>query len=51
MKPVLYVCNVDESSVKDGNEYVDSIKDISKDENAEVLVIATAIEAEIADLG
>ena len=50
MKPVLYVCNVDESSVKDGNEYVDSIKDISKDENAEVLVIATAIEAEIADL-
>ena len=35
---------------KDGNEYVDSIKDISKDENAEVLVIATAIEAEIADL-
>ena len=50
MKPVLYVCNVDESSVKDGNEYVDSIIDISKDENAEVLVIATAIEAEIADL-
>ena len=50
MKPVLYVCNVDEGSVKEGNEYVDSIKDISKDENAEVLVIATAIEAEIADL-
>ena len=50
MKPVLYVCNVDESSVKDGNEYVDLIKNVTKDENAEVLVIATAIEAEIADL-
>ena len=50
MKPVLYVCNVDESSVKGGNEYVDLIKNVTKDENAEVLVIATAIEAEIADL-
>ena len=29
---------------------INSIKEISKDENAEVLVIATAIEAEIADL-
>lgn len=47
MKPVLYMCNVDEKSVVNGNKYVDAIKELVKDENAEVLVIAAAIEAEI----
>ena len=50
MKPVLYVCNVDEGSVLKGNNYVKSIQEVTKNENAEVLIIATAIEAEIADL-
>ncbi len=49
-KPVLYVCNVDEGSVNTGNKYVDALKNEVKDENAEVLVIAAAIEAEIAQL-
>ena len=49
-KPVLYLCNVDESSVKDGNKYVDAIREAVKDENAEVLVIGAAIEADIMDL-
>ncbi len=49
-KPVLYVCNVDEKSVLTGNKYVDELKTLVKDENAEVLVIAAAIEAEIAGL-
>ena len=50
MKPVLYVCNVDENSVLNGNDYVNKILEVTKNEGAEVLVIATAIEAEIADL-
>lgn len=49
-KPVLYVCNVDEKSVVKGNQYVDAVKQAVKDENAEVLVIAAAIEAEITQL-
>jgi len=49
-KPVLYMCNVDESSVKDGNKYVEVVKQAVKDEDAQVLLIATAIEAEIAEL-
>jgi GTP-binding protein YchF len=49
-KPVLYVCNVDESAVKTGNKYVDLVKENVKDENAEVVVIAAAIEADIAQL-
>lgn len=47
-KPVMYVCNVDEKSVVTGNKYVDQVREAVKDENAEVLVIAAAIEADIA---
>jgi GTP-binding protein YchF len=50
MKPVIYVCNVDEKSAITGNKYVDSVKEFLKDKNAEVLVIAGAIESEIAEL-
>lgn len=49
-KPVLYVCNVDEASVKTGNKYVDQVKELVKDENAEVIIITAAMEAEIAAL-
>ncbi len=50
IKPVLYVCNVDEASVKTGNKYVDVVKEAVKDEKAEVLIITAAMEAEIAGL-
>ncbi len=49
-KPVLYVCNVDEASVKVGNKYIDAVRKSVEDEHAEVLLIATAIEEEIAEL-
>ncbi len=49
-KPVLYICNVDEKSVVTGNEYVTKVKEAVKDENAEVLVIAAAVEADIAEM-
>jgi ribosome-binding ATPase len=50
VKPVLYVCNVDEASVKTGNKYVDMVKEAVKDEQAEVLIITAQMEAEIASL-
>lgn len=49
-KPVLYVCNVDESSVNTGNIFVEQLKASVKDERAEVLIISAAIEAEISQL-
>ena len=49
-KPILYVCNVDEASAKSGNAYVDKVKEAVKDENAEVIVLAVATEADIAEL-
>ena len=50
MKPVMYVCNVDEASAKTGNKYTESVKEMVKSESAEVLIITAAMEAEIASL-
>jgi GTP-binding protein YchF len=50
MKPVMYVCNVDEKSAIAGNKYVEKVKEALKGKNAEILVIAGAVEAEIAEL-
>ena len=49
-KPVMYVCNVDEGSVVDGNQHVQAVRDAVKDEDAEVLIIGAGIEADIAEL-
>ena len=50
LKPILYVCNVDENAMKSGNKHVDAVKECLNDEDAEILLIATAIESEIAEL-
>jgi GTP-binding protein YchF len=50
IKPVLYVCNVDEGAVVDGNAHVEAVKAAVKDENAEVIMIGAQIEADIAEL-
>ncbi|WP_297514236.1 redox-regulated ATPase YchF [Flavobacterium sp.] len=49
-KPVLYVCNVDENSAVNGNAYVDKVRELVKSENAAVLVLAVATEADITEL-
>jgi GTP-binding protein YchF len=49
-KPVLYLCNVDEGSVKTGNAYVEQVKEAVKEEDAQVLVIGAKIESDITEL-
>ena len=49
-KPVLYACNVEEGSVKAGNAHVEKVRELVKDENAEVIIIGAAIESDIAEL-
>jgi hypothetical protein len=49
-KPVMYICNVDEASAKSGNAYVEAVKASVAEENAEILIITAAMEAEIAEL-
>ncbi|MBN3583514.1 redox-regulated ATPase YchF [Algoriphagus aestuarii] len=49
IKPVLYVANVDEGSIQDGNKYVDQLREKVKEENADVIVLCAAIESQIAE--
>ena len=50
IKPVLYVCNVDEDAVVNGNAHVEAVKEAVKNENAQVIMIGAQIEADIAEL-
>ncbi len=50
MKPVMYVCNVDEKSAVGGNKYVEKVKVALKGTDTEILVIAGELEAQIAEL-
>ncbi len=49
-KPVLYVCNVDETSAAKGNEYSRSVSEIASAENAGTVIISAQIESELAQL-
>jgi GTP-binding protein YchF len=49
-KPVLYVCNVDESSAVNGNDYVDQVRQVAEAEQADALVLAVSTEADINEL-
>ena len=48
-KPALYVANVDEAGLT-GNDYVEQLRAFAAKEDAEVVVVCAAIEAEIAQL-
>ncbi|HVX52723.1 MAG TPA: redox-regulated ATPase YchF, partial [Chitinophagaceae bacterium] len=48
VKPVIYVCNVDEKSVATGNKHTEAVREAIKNEKAEILYISAAIESEIA---
>lgn len=48
LKPVLYVCNVDEKSVVSGNKHTIALQEAIKQENAEILYVSAAIESDIA---
>lgn len=50
IKPVLYLANVEETSVVSGNKHVDNLKEAIKDEKAEILYISAKIESEIAEI-
>jgi GTP-binding protein YchF len=49
-KPTIYICNVDEKSVLSGNIYSNAVCEFLKDSQAEVLIIAGKLEADIAEL-
>lgn len=50
LKPMIYVCNVDEESIGADNEYVHIVREIASSEGAETVEICGKIESEIAAL-
>jgi GTP-binding protein YchF len=49
-KPVLYVCNVDDASVVNGNHHTKAFIDSVKDENAQVMFVSAEIESDMIDM-
>ena len=49
-KPVMYVCNVHEKEIAQGNQYVEQVKEIAAIEGAKVVIVSAAVEAEVAEL-
>ncbi|MES2497584.1 MAG: redox-regulated ATPase YchF [Pseudomonadota bacterium] len=49
-KPVLYVCNVDEGSAAEGNEFSARVFEKAKAEGAKAVIVSAAIESEIVTL-
>lgn len=47
-KPVLYVCNVDETAAKDGNEWTKKVEALANEEGAESMIVAAKTEEDIA---
>lgn len=47
-KPVLYVCNVDESSAATGNEFSKRVFEMAEKQGNQAVVISAAIESEVA---
>ncbi len=49
-KPVLYIANVDDGSLPDGNEYVNRVREFAQEEDAEVAVVSAQIESELVEM-
>ncbi len=49
-KPVIYATNVDEDSIATGNQWVEKVRKVAKEEGAQVVVVCAALESQIAEL-
>ncbi len=50
MKPMMYVCNVDEDGVQGDNPYVETVRKIAAEQGSDVVVICGKFEADLADM-
>ncbi|MEM8568270.1 MAG: redox-regulated ATPase YchF, partial [Bacteroidota bacterium] len=49
-KPVIYVANVEETALPEGNQHSDQLEKVAANEGAQVVIISASIEAQIAEL-
>ncbi len=50
LKPIIYMANVDETDIVNGNEYVDRVIEYAKGEDSEVVIVSAKIESELSEL-
>ena len=50
LKPMLYICNVDEESVQNGNEMSKKVSDYAHKKNHNAVIVSASIESQIAEL-
>jgi len=50
IKPMLYICNVDEDSVQNGNEMSQKVSDYANKKNHNAVIVSASIESQIAEL-
>ncbi|MBW4649268.1 MAG: redox-regulated ATPase YchF [Kastovskya adunca ATA6-11-RM4] len=49
-KPIIYATNVSEDDLATGNQWVEQVKQIAAQENAQVVVVSAQVEAELIEL-
>lgn len=50
LKPIIYMANVSEEDLVNGNKYVDIVKELAIKEKASVIVVCAKIESELSEL-
>lgn len=46
-KPIIYAANVSEDDLASGNEYVERVREIASQENAQVVIVSAQVESEL----
>jgi hypothetical protein len=49
-KPIIYAANVSEDDLAEGNSWVDQVRTLATQENAQVVVVSAQVEAELIEL-
>ena len=49
-KPIIYMANVSEADIVNGNEYVEKVKEYASKENAKVVMLSAKVESELSEL-
>ncbi|BAB72680.1 redox-regulated ATPase YchF [Anabaena sp. FACHB-709] len=49
-KPIIYAANVSEEELATGNEFVERVRQVAAQENAQVVVVSAQVEAELVEL-
>ena len=49
-KPIIYAANVSEDDLATGNDWVEQVRGIATDDNAQVVIVSAQVEAELVEL-